>query len=115
MNVFVGLDDFKSLKVGFALDEGMTLGASLALKGNMVPFSIHNFFLFIICFYLIIFHQGLQTQQKHLQYFMEKGEYCVSDRISIVNFIKMYFEMIAFCLLLILIFFICHFRGKSDM
>ena len=47
MNVFVGLDDFKSLKVGFALDEGMTLGASLALKGNMVPFSIHNFFLFI--------------------------------------------------------------------
>lgn len=28
MNVFVGLDDFKSLNVGFALDEGMTLGAS---------------------------------------------------------------------------------------
>ena len=110
MNVFEGLDDFKSLKVGFALDEGMTLGASLALKGNMVPFSIHNFFLFIICFYLIIFHQGLQTQQKHLQYFMEKGEYCVSDRIS-----KMYFEMIAFFLLLILIFFICQFRGKSDV
>ena len=25
MNVFVGLDDFKSLNVGFALDEGMTL------------------------------------------------------------------------------------------
>ena len=44
MNVFVGLDDFKCLNVGFALDEGMTLGASLALEGHMVPFSIHNFF-----------------------------------------------------------------------
>lgn len=43
MNVFVGLDDFKSLNVGFALDEGLTLGASLALKGHFVPFSIHNF------------------------------------------------------------------------
>ena len=52
MNVFVGLDDFKSLNVGFALDEGMTLGASLALKGHMAPFSIHNFF-FIHYFYLI--------------------------------------------------------------
>ena len=91
MNVFVGLNDFKSLNVGFALDEGMTLGASLALKGHMVPLSIIHF-LFIA---FIQFHQGLQTQQKHLQYFMEKGEYCVSDRISIINFIKMYFEMIA--------------------
>ena len=47
MNVFVGLDDFKSLNVGFALDEGLTLGASLALKGHFVPFSIHNFLWFI--------------------------------------------------------------------
>ena len=85
MNVFVGLDEFKSLNVGFALDEGMTLGASLALKGHTVPFSIHIiYFFWFIAF--IQFHQGLQTQQKHLQYFMEKGEYCVSDRISIIKF-----------------------------
>ena len=84
MNVFVGLNDFKSLNVGFALDEGMTLGASLALKGHMVPLSIIHF-LFIA---FIQFHQGLQTQQKHLQYFMEKGEYCVSDRISVINLLK---------------------------
>ena len=46
MNVFVGLDEFKSLNVGFALDEGMTLGASLALKGHTVPFSIHIIYFF---------------------------------------------------------------------
>ena len=46
MNVFVGLDDFKSLKVGFALDEGMTLGASLALKGNIWFLSLSIIFFY---------------------------------------------------------------------
>lgn len=51
MNVFVGLDDFKSLNIGFALDEGMTLGASFALKGHLGPnFSIHNFFYSLLLF-----------------------------------------------------------------
>lgn len=74
MNVFVGLDDFKSLNVGFALDEGLTLGASLALKGHFVPFSIHNFFV-ILCFYLI--PSGLANPTEAFTIFYgERGVLC---------------------------------------
>ena len=74
MNVFVGLYDFKSLNVGFALDEGMTLGASLALKGHMVPFSIHNSF-FIHCFYSI--SSGLANPTEAFTIFYgERGVLC---------------------------------------
>ena len=75
MNVFVGLDDFKSLNVGFALDEGMTLGASLALKGHMVPFSIHIIIFFIHCFYSI--PSGLANPTEAFTIFYgERGVLC---------------------------------------
>ena len=38
MNVFVGLDDFKSLNVGFALDEGFDLGCIISSKRPLCSF-----------------------------------------------------------------------------